>query len=56
MLNRCLYPEVVDLMDFRIVSAKNVRVRPENRLSSEIVLDSSEGRADIEDLLLQQIR
>ena len=54
MLNRCLYPEVVDLMDFRIVSAKNVRVRPENRLSSEIVLDSSEGRAAMDGGLSRQ--
>lgn len=55
MLHHCFNKETIDFTDYQLASPKNVRARPEDRLSCDLLVNSSHGRADVEDLLLQQI-
>lgn len=55
MLYHCFYPDTMDFTDYQLASPKNVRARPEDRFSCDLLVNSSHGRADVEDLLLQQI-
>lgn len=55
MLYHCFNRDTMDFTDYQVASPKNVRARPEDRFSCDLLVNSSHGRADVEDLLLQQI-
>ncbi len=55
MLYRCLYHEIIDGTEFQLVSPKNLRVRPEDRIACDLIADTSHGRSDVEDMMLEQI-
>lgn len=56
MLNRTLNGETLDYTEFQLASPKSLTVRPEERLTCDLLVESSHGRSDIEDLLLEQIK
>lgn len=55
MLYHCFNKDTIDFTDYQLASPKNVRARPEDRFSCDLLVNSTHGRADVEDMLLQQI-